>query len=138
MRSVLSIILAVGICGCALSPKDQAATNGALVGTAAGAGTGAIIGASISDGDIAMSALLGGAIGLPVGALTAYYFYNQSERDELNENQLKIERNEDEILAEEGNLAAMRERVERESRGIELDPSRFDYIYNGPTIGTYR
>ena len=138
MRSVLTIVLAVLITGCAVSPKDQAATTGALIGTAAGAGTGALIGASISNGDIAMSALLGGAIGLPVGALTAYYFYDQSERDELQENQSLIDRNQSQIIAEEENLNTMRNRVERESKGIELDPSRFDYIYNGPTIGTYR
>ena len=109
--------------------------TGAVGGTALGAGTGAIIGAVIANGDVGASALLGGAIGLPVGlAAAAIYDYN-SERT-LKEIKIDdINRNQREIMARQREIDAMREEIREEGPAGNPDEFRKEYRYMGPSLG---
>ncbi len=111
--------------------------SGGVAGAAAGAGTGALVGTLIANGDVAASALLGGAIGLPVGlALGAVYHYN-SEPSVRERKMEQIEKNEDEIFSRQRELDALREDLRSDTpQSNPLDAERH-YHYNGNTFGNY-
>ena len=110
---------------------------GTVGGAAAGAGTGAIVGTLIANGDVAASALLGGAIGIPVGlAIGAIYDYN-SEPSVQERNRAEIEANQEEIFARQRELDSLREDLRDETPGENPADSNREYHYNGPTLGNY-
>lgn len=136
-KNFLSLVVAssIAVSGCGLSAESLG--WGALGGTAAGAGTGAIIGAVIANGDIATSALLGGAIGLPVGiALGAYLDYNSDSR--VSERKVaQIQKNSAEIYARQRKLEDLRDRIRDDGPTGNPPESDRRYYYNGPTHGNY-
>ena len=141
MKIIFRSLLALSIItasGCSLNPKEEAGLKGGAIGAGVGAGTGAIVGSVITNGDIAASALLGGAIGLPIGVLAGIAYANSIENSVIDDNQAIIDRNSQEIITREGEIQSYRERLLQDSKAIELDESRKEFIYNGPTIGTYR
>ena len=121
-----------------MSPVQNAALTGGVVGTALGAGTGAIIGAVISRGDIGKSALLGAAIGAPIvaGANAMYKSYKQDKQ--LNENQKIIDSTQEEITRSEKDISDLRRGINNDSHLIEVDDSRQEYLYSGPSLGSVR
>lgn len=136
-RSLLTLIfgvsLAVGGCGFHAKPLAIGAVGGGL----AGAGTGAIVGAVIANGDVAASALLGGAIGIPAGlAIAAIYDYHSEVSVKERQQQLIME-NQEELFARQREIDLLREKIRNE--GPHGDPAEGlrDYQYNGPTYGNY-
>lgn len=109
--------------------------TGAVGGSALGAGTGAIIGAVIANGDIASSALLGGAIGLPVGlAIAAAYDYN-SERTIQEAKDSDIRRNQRELMARQRYIDELREELRSDAPSGNPAEERQEYRYMGPSLG---
>ncbi len=109
--------------------------NGAMLGTAAGAGTGALVGAAISSGDVAASALLGGAIGLPLGIALGVHWQRQSEEavEMAKMNQYML--NQQNIIAQEQEIEAMREGVLRETPRTLPAEELKEHLYMGPSLG---
>ena len=134
-RSLLSALFCTAVLssGCSLHTTPMAV--GGLGGAAVGAGTGAIIGSVIANGDIAASALLGGAIGLPVGlAAAAIYDYNSEQT--LQEIKIEdIKRNQREILARQREIDSLREEVRGDSPTGNPLESRREYRYLGASLG---
>lgn len=127
---VAALILSSG-CGMHAAPLAVGGAGGAALG----AGTGAIIGTVIANGDIGASALLGGAIGLPVGlAVAAIYDYN-SERT-LKEIKIDdIRRNQGEIMARQREIDSLREELREESPQGNPEESSRGYQFNGASLG---
>ncbi len=136
-RSLLTLILgaSVALGGCGFHAKPLAI--GAVSGGLAGAGTGAIVGAVIANGDVAASALLGGAIGIPAGlAIAAIYDYNSELSVKERQQQLIME-NQEELFARQREIDLLREKVRNEGpRGDPAEGLR-DYQYDGHTYGNY-
>lgn len=134
-RFFLTALISTGVLttGCGMHAAPLA--TGAVGGTALGAGTGAIIGAVIANGDVASSALLGGAIGLPVGlAIAAAYDYN-SERTIQEAKDDDIRRNQREILARQRYIDELREEIRGDSPSGNPMEERQEYRYMGPSLG---
>jgi hypothetical protein len=110
---------------------------GGIGGAAAGAGTGAIIGAAIANGDIAASALLGTAIGLPAGlAIAAIYDYSSSRS--VSERRLEeIEANQRDIFDRQREIDALREQIRNDGPSGNPPEELRDYYYSGASLGTY-
>ena len=134
-RSLLSalfctVVLSSG-CGFHTTPLVVGSTGGAAIG----AGTGAIIGSSISGGDVVASTLLGGAIGLPVGLAAGmiYDYYSADTVTEIKINDLK--NNQKEILARQREIDALREEVQGDiPKGNPPEDNR-EYQYLGASLG---
>lgn len=86
----LALILSINM-GCSepLSKREQ----GGLIGAGLGAGTGAIIGSTV--GHAAVGALIGGPVGLIAGALIGDQLMGQDQRQ--NDQQRQIDVNKDEL-----------------------------------------
>jgi hypothetical protein len=144
MRSLRKVTLSLALLGITTSALTgcsafQAApiASGGVAGAAAGAGTGALVGTLIANGDVAASALLGGAIGLPVGlALGAIYHYN-SEPSVRERKMADIEKNQDEIFSRQRELDALREDIRNETPQYNPPDTQRHYHYNGNTYGNY-
>jgi hypothetical protein len=132
----ISGIAATSLSGCSTFHAEPLAI-GTLGGAAAGAGTGALVGTLIANGDVAASALLGGAVGIPVGlALGALYDYH-SEPSVQERKEVEIRANQDEIFARQRELDALREEMRNDSPGQNPPDGERHYHYNGPTYGNY-
>lgn len=107
---------------------------GAAAGTAAGAGIGAIAGAAISRGDVLGSALLGGAIGLPLGILISYQMQKNKEAELEQQKVAQYMRNQQLIVDREKEIEALRYEVlsDAPTETPKQDP---DYLYMGPSLG---
>lgn len=138
MKRILLTILAsssVLLAGCGASTSSL--TWGGVGGAAAGAGTGAIIGSVIANGDIAASALLGGAIGLPVGiALGAIIDYHSDSRV-AERKHIQIEKNTAEIYARQRKLDELRNEIRDAGPSGNPPNIRRQYQYEGETLGNY-
>jgi hypothetical protein len=132
----LAGVLSSSLSGCSVFQAAPVAAGG-VSGAAVGAGTGALVGTLIANGDVAASALLGGAIGIPVGlALGAVYHYN-SEPSVRERKSVEINANQDEIYSRQRELDALREDLRNDTpQHNPPDPERH-YHYNGPTYGNY-
>ena len=138
IRFSFALLLIAGTaCSTANDPYVESAAIGGVSGTLVGAGTGAAIGAMISNGDIAASALLGAGIGLPVGILAGIAYQNYTEESQLEENNRIIAQNFEYIKAREEKLLSMREEVLSDFQTIEADTGYRDYYYTGATLGGY-
>lgn len=136
MRILLAGLLSL-IClsGCGLH-GDTMATGGGI-GVLAGAGTGAIVGSVIANGDVAASALLGGAVGLPVGLIVAGIYDYHSERSVRERKVDEIKENQAQIFAKQREIDAIREELRNEAPTGLPDESLKEHEYTGPTIGNY-
>lgn len=138
MRYVICALLLL-FSGCAFNEHDPvhgAAAGGLALGTV-GAGTGALIGAAISNGDIAASALLGAAVAVPIGiAAGAYYVSSQNER-ELELLNMEIGTNRDAIIANEKEILELRQSITDESFEIHPNEELGEHLFTSPSIGNY-
>jgi hypothetical protein len=134
-KTVLSALFCTAVlstgCGFHATPLAVGTAGGAAVG----AGTGAIIGTVIANGDVAASALLGGAIGLPVGLAAAmiYDYHSSQTKEEIQIAQIQV--NQRAILDRQRELEALRESLQSDlPRGNPME-ERKEYIYRGPSLG---
>ena len=127
-------------CSCSTykhDPVKDAALGTGIAGTVIGAGSGAIIGAVISNGDIGASALLGAGIGLPAGVLAGAWYARSMMDDELQEYDDTIERNSEAIQTRQAEIDRLRRQTDLDSRSFDLAPDRSLRMYNGARIGNY-
>ncbi len=139
-KCILSLVLGIS-CAASFSAcssfHSAPPLYGAVGGAAVGAGTGALIGTVIANGDVAASALLGGAVGIPVGiALAVLYDYN-SEPSVQERNDVVIQQNQQEIFSRQRELDALREELRNDTPSY--NPSEQDryYHHSGETFGNY-
>lgn len=130
---------AVSTIGCSgYTSGPQAGLIGGIAGAGAGAGIGAIIGEVIDNGDVAKSALLGTAIGLPVGIILGVAYNNYQYNSLVDDNQEIIDENAEVIRAHQARIDELRAQYHDEASQIELDESNAATLYDGPTLGQYR
>lgn len=134
-RILLSALFctSVLISGCGMHAAPLAI--GGAGGAAVGAGTGAIIGSVISGGDVASSALLGGAIGLPVGLAVAaiYDYHSEKTLREIKINDIRT--NQKEILVRQREIEALREEIKADSPNGNPSEDEREYRYMGASLG---
>ena len=133
----LSLTAALFLSACSSSTTTANATAGGMMGTAAGVGAGAIVGSVISNGDVGQSALLGGAIGLPVGILAGVAYSNYSDSAEIADNTERIIENKQHIIQQDRELEYLRNKIRDDSSTSEVGPDSDDieYEYLGPSLG---
>lgn len=119
------------------TPAMRDAAVGGIGGAAAGAGIGALIGSVIANGDVPMSALWGGGIGLASGIVLALTYRSMLEQAELLANEAAIARNEQRLVDNYRTISAAREDLTRDAAGIEPDPAQSEHVFTGPSIGVY-
>jgi len=119
--------------GCAATPTLW---ETGLAGGALGAGTGAIVGNIIQDGNVAASAGLGLAIGLPAGLAIGQYYVQRLEEQKLAQEKQTIRDRQQEIFDNERNLDALRNEIRGDSV-IELDRDRRNVQFDGETLGSF-
>ena len=102
--SALALMVVLSACSAAQTDPMAGAAVGGVTGAAVGAGTGAIIGASIKNGAVGKSALLGGAIGLPLGILAGVAYTNTTQNNSIAENSETLRANHERMLAQEREL----------------------------------
>lgn len=136
---IVTIFLIIGsLTACSTISNDpyvESGVVGGAAGTVIGAGTGAIIGATIANGDVAASALLGGAIGLPAGVLLGLAIHAHNEDSEIEANNKIIRENYTQIIQRQQQIDTLREEVENDYKSINLDEELRRDIYTGPTLG---
>jgi len=133
VRFGLSVFLVLGISSCGSS--SSAVVGGGVVGGALGAGTGAIIGSAIKNGAVGQSALLGTAIGVPVGVLIAAVVDYNSEENQQKRHLETLKKNQQLIFEQERLLEKWRAEVLKNSpRGLPSEHLA-DHLYTGPTLG---
>ncbi len=132
MKKFLLTLLVVAISGCTtLGSMFSSLGAGALSGTALGAGTGAIIGASIDNGNAGESALLGAAIGLVAGGITGAIVENRSEEHQRKEFLEKVRYNQQDTYEREREIDELRKQVEGEiPHGLPSQETK-KYLYTG-------
>ncbi len=109
--------------------------TGAVFGTLTGVTTGALVGTLLSRGDVAASALLGGAVGLPIGLLIGYHLQQKAEESVEQKKVDKYMSNQDRIYKREKEIEALREEVVEDSPNYENDDAEAIRIYKGKTLG---
>ena len=134
------VIAAVAmLLGC--SPENSMLLNSVetgIVGAAAGAGLGALIGNAETRGIVGDSAVAGAAVGVGVG-IAAGAVYTEVRRDMiLATNSLEIQSNEETIKAKRARIEELRDELMLDLDTIELDDSKSVNLYVGPTIGVYK
>lgn len=132
---ILGALAATILSGCAARQVSNPVYWSAT-GTAIGAGTGALIGSIIANGDVGASALLGGGIGLGSGILIGYMI-DQWEKEQKAQAVAEIRRNDEMIAQREREIQDLRGKVDEESQRGDPDVSRREWLYDGPTVGLY-
>lgn len=135
-----ALVGAIFISGCAYLAEDPVASRavaGGLIGGGIGAGTGALIGNAISGGDVGKSALVGGAIGVPVGAALLVGYYNYQRWSIVRKNERQIELNRSNIEDTQFQIESLRPAISAASAAFEFDYDRSEWIYDGPSLGVY-
>lgn len=139
LRIFLGILFILGVSGCALfeDPYVASGTVGGVTGAGIGAGAGALIANNMVRGDVGESALVGSAIGLPVGVLAGVAYQAYQEESQLDDNSQKIRENYEYIKRRQQEIDRAREEINEDSFAIQPDKGMRSYIYTGPTIGVY-
>ncbi len=135
------IFLATFLTSCAGTTGSAALDSGLIggvAGTALGAGTGALIGEAMSNGDVEESALLGGAIGLVSGIAIGAAVHHYQEQSLIDGNDAQIQSNMEYLQSSQREIDGLRENLEADSYAIQPDESRREYLYDGATVGQYR
>ena len=109
--------------------------TGGLLGSAAGAGTGAAVGSLISNGDIAASAGLGALIGLPVGIAVAALYEQYQEEQEYKAVQNQIIQNQELLAERQREIDALQQDSFDQSQRLQPNPRRDTYTYGGASVG---
>ncbi len=120
-----------------LSGVDQAQNTalGAVGGAALGAGVSAVIGATSSTIDTGATMLVGTVAGLGIGAAVGAYYTEMEEESEREENQALIEANRAVILEQEEEIQSLRHSITEETYQLEPDTALSEELYIGPTLG---
>ena len=137
-KSALSFLFLISIlsaCAPAGTNVYQDSAVGGLGGAAVGATTGAAIGAMIKNGAVGKSALLGTAIGAPVGVLAGAAYSSYSENAEISNNNKLIQERQADIVANEKDLESLREDIREDSSNVRPAFERREHIYSGPSLG---
>ena len=134
---ILTLSLCISACSFSNDPYYQYGTVGGLTGMGVGVGTGALVASLIANGDLAGSALLGGAVGLPLGILAGVAYRASLEKSELEENNELIKANAEYIMARQVEIDRQREELIDNSFRIQPNIALRDEIYTGATIGWY-
>lgn len=131
------LVILIFITGCSTldnQTRTEALGTGAVGGAAIGATSGAIVGAVIANGDVAMSAALGGGVGLVAGATLAYAYKANQENRAVEANNDEIRSNYNVISGNQSYIDAYRKKVLSDSS--EITPtSDVNHQYMGNTIG---
>jgi hypothetical protein len=125
--------------GCAFFEGNPAVTDAAIGGVAGagiGAGAGALIGDAIGS-DVGTATLIGAGAGLGAGALIGVAYYNIKLNNEISDNQEQIDKNKTQMQKYQHEIETLRQDMRAETSAVEIDESRFQYIYDGPTLGQY-
>jgi hypothetical protein len=109
--------------------------TGGVFGTLVGIGTGALVGTVISRGDVVASAILGGAIGLPIGLAIGYHLQQTEEQAGEKNKVNQYMHNQRGIVEREREIESLREDVMKDSPDGEPDDADAIYIYKGTTLG---
>lgn len=134
---IVHLLLAFALCSCSGGPGVTYPLTGAVAGTALGAGTGALIGSAIANGDVAASALLGGSIGLVGGAAIGAAYKSIREAAIVGSNDSQIRENYEHLVQTERELERYREELRIDASSMDVVPESTEYIYTGPTLGAY-
>ncbi len=139
MRALLALIFSSSLLfsGCGLSPVESG-----FGGAAVGAGTGALIASSLSNGDIAASAGLGAAIGFPAGivlclaadALMTPGSGSSSKQDAFVD---EIAENQEEIFENNKRIQELRRDANQEIPEENPPSHNRRRLYDGPVLGNY-
>lgn len=130
---VSSIFLLAPLQGCTGAASPVAVGGG--LGVAAGAGAGALVGTLLSRGDVAASALLGGAIGLPVGLALGYAWKQQAEESAEKAKIAQYIKNQDQIMEQEREIEILREDVLKDTPRSLPDEDLKEYQFLGASLG---
>lgn len=141
-KILMSGVLALGFSACGVGTGTSASYTstgvyGGMMGAVVGAGSGAIAGALIANGDIGASALLGTAVGIPVGVVTAVAYRSYKENKEIDSRNDIIVSNEQQIITTDDRLNKLREIVVNESYRMTPDQSAISEQYDGPNLKAY-
>jgi Prokaryotic membrane lipoprotein lipid attachment site len=138
---LLSLLVVLSGCSTQYSPEEprshasEYAATGGVVGAGVGSVTGLAIGASISNGDVAASTLLGTASGLGAGLAIGAITYALSTQSEIDENDEKINAQNAELYEQQQYIDSYRDRVNDESNSLNPDPRLREYQYLGQKLG---
>jgi len=146
MKVYMQLRLAISLCvvvlvGCAGHGQgnsiQQSAATGGLLAAGLGAGTGALVGNLIKNGDATKSALLGAGIALPIGALAGTAYKVHQDNKQFERNQETINQNHEHLARTRREMQQMRESMDMEAASFAIDEARVDYNYSGPSLGNY-
>jgi uncharacterized membrane protein YebE (DUF533 family) len=138
MKNLTLIVLLFGVMACStatVSPLQQQALVGGAVGTVLGAGTGALVGSLIKNGNVGKSAALGAGIGLASGVLAAAAYHEYQEHKEMREYQGRIAANQYYLEDMQMEIGELRQRLQQEADELKLDNPAPSYQYLGPSLG---
>ena len=79
--------------------------------------------------------LVGTVAGLGVGAAVGAYYTELEQEAERAENETKIEANRAVIVQQEQEIESLRDSITEESFALEPDTALSDDLYVGPTLG---
>ena len=134
-RIITVIVLCVSLAlpGCGLNTAESG-----FGGAAVGAGTGALIGSLIKNGDVGQSAGLGAIIGFPAGiilTLAANSMFSSSTSQNDRQVVAEIEENQREIIRNNAEIESLRNSVNEEIPTRNPPSTQRKHIYDGPTFG---
>lgn len=129
---LLSVVISTSSCGLNTA---ESGFGGAVLG----AGTGALIGSFMKNGNVGKFAAIGGLIGFPVGiALNlAADSYNRSHVGNPVDHSSEIRSNQDEIFRNNLELEQRRHEAAEDSPVGNPAPEDRGRVYDGPTLGNY-
>lgn len=137
-RRMAPLFLSCLCVGCAASSAQDAALIGGVSGIGIGAGTGALIAETMSNGDVGQSALVGGAIGIPAGIVLGIAIHQAGQAIERGELDSAAESNTERLMQGQHEIEALRGAIVEEQASIRVEDSRAGYVYDGPTLGNPR
>jgi hypothetical protein len=129
------ILITSMLVGCSITSNPTLMEAG-LAGGALGAGSGALIGSVIKDGNVWKSAGLGALIGVPTSLAVSKYYTDYVEEKKLREEQQLIVDQQQEIFSNERKLERLRNQTFNDS-SVELDESRRNVQFDGETLGSF-
>jgi len=129
------ILLALlgSLSSCALNPT---LIESGLVGGVAGAGTGALIGSVIKDGNIIASAGVGTLIGLPAGLALGQYYIRHLDEQRARKQQEFILEQKNQMFQNERQLETLRDEL-RADAPTSLDSDRRNVQFEGETLASF-
>ncbi|HMO02048.1 MAG TPA: hypothetical protein PKD37_00955 [Oligoflexia bacterium] len=140
MRKIIAILfISTFVQGCSILDPEASPTSAALAGGLGGAviggGIGGVVGSIISNGDIVRSALLGAAIGAPLGVVAARETHSNQVTGLQSENLQKMKSNQMLINSQERDIEDLRALLEADRPVSQIDAQPTKNPYTGATLG---